>query len=1632
MKRNSQSADLANEINKRRKQKPTVKKQKKTKLEEALKGKELPKRTLTDFGISIRIAHRAQTSDHEQAMQKQKKVEQEEKKKREEDDRNQHIPVPKYRNGYGFDVMTVEERLTHEYQRFNTLKRDPIPDPLADDFIFYPDSYSYESRQDSAPIIIEHALSVNGNSVTVRATGMEARFYVGMPLAWLNAVPRENHKELAIRLHKYMRFQAMNYLKLSNHHYGRYAKFTRLINDDRSRIGHVILPLTEKELAGDVIDYKTHDMFGYRGNNVHVPTLKITVAAPQLVPYVRELFWNPYGSASDLCYLCSSTNPFIANRKHCWQNEDDPRTVEDAMNLLRERHANCKFVREKQKDLNDAEKGNKKNSSKLLFGVSKEQYVPENTYEIREKFLQFHHDVVKHHNDCPARFHGQCMRFSAMAFRIACPFETLEDTYFARCPFCYSDYTAVYPAKFEKYVPPTYETQEESDDEEEDDHYNDTAESWAVEEQNDADFNEFLCEDDGDRKPKKGGKKSRKRSHFDRNSKKVVRPYENWCRPFRVGCKDLTIDKKPLPNAEHTEMPFKNEQYFRSKFGVIRVFPSFTVYNADVQFIMVKIIDEAHLPCEHYMVPKGKYRVIPADHYDRKTYADIEIECYYKDMIPLKKLYPPETPADQRTPEWNKMNTLMNLYPTMNVLSVDMEMMTVNDRFPVPEENEIIQIINVIYRPDTREMSAVLFTLKDISVNPRVRQNCPLTVISFDTEYEVLYHQCLLTEIIQPKRIAGHNIKNFDIPYFVARCHKLNVKKGRSFLCIRKGCSVSWRPGSSGKKRDLVTYHEGTIAWDTYPICKEYKAQLPQHNLQTVSRELLGDVKVELPYSLIPMLQQTADGRARLAAYTYYDGILPILILQKLEIPIFMRNLCRNCSTPEEQMLSNGLECRIVAYNRAACIEMMGKFGDASLPLFPTKRAFYLDPNVDFSKKKAKYDGALVENPEVRTYPHKIAKVLDFQSLYPSVMIKENFCYSNFVFRCVAEELGLQNGVNMNIIPDRKFHRTSVDGFIEYNIVESVSENSPAFVTPEVQNGITPVKLSYFKQLRSQVKKVQESLEEEVNQMLASGITADSFGETIKQKKERAKSAELQQLVFKLIGNSTYGIFGQEREFGRWSLPALAYAVTASGKFVIVTAQQVTQKTFCKANGWPFNLRVVYIDTDSTFDMFFDDMDYDYSQDPIFCFNMLDFMGAFMTNFFKSKLFMTPEKIYMNGITFFGPKMYIGTHVEKFKKPYTELKGCSGIRRDTIAYVARAVKTVCGLILARDYDEVMRVVVEFMREILTGEVPLYMMSSTGSFKRNFLDQNCVTFTKAMSAAMKQYTRDGTVVMPGTRVRFITVEEPTTEIGKLRLTTSKQQKVTLRTEMLYHAIKNDMQYDRMESVQRLCSALEKPMVPMVIEMESHRISLTPESAKKMLNYFWKEQIDRIGVKKLTFKDQGIMNFMNHDYQNRCMNCNAVLDNEPLQKKDYIRSRKIHYDYEIPRPQVVEHRSGYEVIFESFDLPNIVRQNRPDMMVVTVSDKIKHGLMLCNACMVLKSNLQLEQQTTEPRLRLVNSIKSNVGQMVRTYSACRICSGDFISGKNVKDCSASECDKFSMRHTYAGLTKRACSEAQWLNW
>lgn len=332
-----------------------------------------------------------------------------------------------------------------------------------------------------------------------------------------------------------------------------------------------------------------------------------------------------------------------------------------------------------------------------------------------------------------------------------------------------------------------------------------------------------------------------------------------------------------------------------------------------------------------------------------------------------------------------------------------------------------------------------------------------------------------------------------------------------------------------GRRENKSINIDGRVIFDLYLVLvRDYK--LRSYTLNSVSFNFLGEQKEDVHHSIITDLQNgTEQTRRRLAVYCLKDALLPIRLIEKLMCIINYVEMARVTGVPLHYLLTRGQQIKVVSQLLRKVMSLF-RMVNFSFQVFTSqaKEFDYVMPTHQGTGTDDQFEGATVIEPLRGYYDVPIA-TLDFASLYPSIMMAHNLCYTTLL-----KSPGL-------LEPDQ-YIRTPSNNF---------------FVKSSVRKGLLPMILE---DLLSARKKAKADLKQE----------KDPF---------RRKVLDGRQLALKISANSVYGFTGAQ--VGKLPCLEISQSVTAFGRMMIELTKNEVEKQFCISNGYKHDAKVIYGDTDS-------------------------------------------------------------------------------------------------------------------------------------------------------------------------------------------------------------------------------------------------------------------------------------------------------------------------------------------------------------------------------------------------------------------------------------------------------------------
>uniref|UniRef100_A0A7N6C4M1 DNA polymerase n=1 Tax=Anabas testudineus TaxID=64144 RepID=A0A7N6C4M1_ANATE len=514
------------------------------------------------------------------------------------------------------------------------------------------------------------------------------------------------------------------------------------------------------------------------------------------------------------------------------------------------------------------------------------------------------------------------------------------------------------------------------------------------------------------------------------------------------------------------------------KFGPFPL-QSYPSYEANIDFEIRFMVDSDVVGCCWIELPKGKYRV---------SLCQYEVDVGWTDLI--------SHPAEG---DWQRIAPL-------RVLSFDIECAGRKGIFPEPDKDPVIQIASMVQRQgETEPFIRTVFTL----------QSCASIVgsqiLCFTQERQLLQSWAEFLRTVDPDIITGYNIQNFDFPYLLNRAAALKVNlfpylgRVRGIKSVLK--DLNFQSKQMGRRENKTINMEGRVQFDLLQVLlRDYK--LRSYTLNAVSFHFLQEQKEDVQHSIITDLQNgNEQTRRRLAVYCLKDAYLPLRLLQKLMCVINYMEMARVTGVPLTYLLSRGQQIKVVSQLLRQAMKQ-----DLVMPVVKTEGG-------------EDYTGATVIEPEKGYYSVPIA-TLDFSSLYPSIMMAHNLCYTTLLQKGSVEKLGW-------------------------------TPTGDLFVKSTVRKGLLP---EILENLLSARKRAKTELKKET----------DPFKKQV---------LDGRQLALKISANSVYGFTGAQ--VGKLPCLEISQSVTGFGRQMIEQTKQLVESRYTISGGYQADAKVIYGDTDS-------------------------------------------------------------------------------------------------------------------------------------------------------------------------------------------------------------------------------------------------------------------------------------------------------------------------------------------------------------------------------------------------------------------------------------------------------------------
>lgn len=548
-------------------------------------------------------------------------------------------------------------------------------------------------------------------------------------------------------------------------------------------------------------------------------------------------------------------------------------------------------------------------------------------------------------------------------------------------------------------------------------------------------------------------------------------------------------------------------------------------------------------------------------------------------------------------------------------------------------------------------------------------------VESFDSEKEMLlaFHDYIHKKDVDI--ITGWNIFGFDLEYIYKRvamtgCDQKFYNLGRlkgveSHLTIKKLSS-----SALGDNNLKLLPMPGRFVFDMFhEIKKGYK--LDSYSLNNVSKLYIGDQKIDMPPK--EMFARYVEGNpvklGEVADYCIKDTLLPHKIMKKLCTLLNLLEMAKATWVPLCFLVERGQQIKVFSQLTKKARELG-----------------YMVPTIKYgSLPDEPYEGATVLEAQKGAYYTPIT-ALDFEALYPSIMMAHNLCYSTYVM----DERRYGN------IPGVQYETFKI-GEKTYKFAQGVPSLLPSI-------------LLELKQFRKKAKK---------DMAAATGGMKDVYNG--------------KQLAYKVSMNSVYGFTGA----GKGILPCVPIASTTTyrGRSMIEETKNYVEANFPGA-------KVRYGDTDSVMVEF--DVGDRKGQEAIkYSWELGERAAEECSALFKKPNNLELEKVYWPYFLYskkrYAAKLWTKGKDGNMNMDYIDVKGLQLVRRDNTPHVREVCKELLDVVLtSNDTGPPKELAQQKARELLSGAVPNEKLILSQSLSDTYkVDGKNVSITSSECGSINQ-------------------------------------------------------------------------------------------------------------------------------------------------------------------------------------------------------------------------------------------------------------------------------------------------------
>jgi len=645
----------------------------------------------------------------------------------------------------------------------------------------------------------------------------------------------------------------------------------------------------------------------------------------------------------------------------------------------------------------------------------------------------------------------------------------------------------------------------------------------------------------------------------------------------------------------------------------------------------------------------------------------------------------------------------------VKVASFDIECYSAKGEFPdAAVKDDVIITICTTFTSSSRPSRAVAVVLGEVRRPPKEEED--VEVICAPDEAHLLAAWASTMAREAPDVLVGYNIWGFDMRYVHKRVLMnggvMNPVLADFFGCLGRSATafasapdlvqrrIKCGGAMSNDASMLVT--PGILQLDLYYFLRRFHAGLESYKLGEVSRTFLGAQESKTGLGIREMFELWREGTAEqkwpIVEYCVRDAELVALLLERVGALTGVTEMANVCRVAPDTILQQGEQTKVLSLILARtspakmlCPSPPGAAAFQQRQQYPRSRPQQRAEEEEEEEEAAeKLQGAMVLEPRVGAYWTPVV-CLDFQSLYPSIMMAHNLCHSTLCPSSAAarEEEGWADVEGQRV------------------------------ATPARMSGVLPDLLRDLQKKRMETRALLKT-------------TADPHVAAV---------LDARQLAYKVSMNSVYGFCGVGGAAGLLPCREVAATVTAVGRGMLLKTKAFIEEA-CGG-------RVLYGDTDS---LMVDFAGAASSAEE--CTRRGMEAAEKATALFSRPVKLCFEKCYLSYVLF-SKKRYMGLvrrsdaatttpRGERERESGTlDCKGVQFVRRDMCAFAKAACTEVVYVMLRMaDAEAAVRLAQEHVRRLVMPaspeeEVPLEDLVITKSIKHGSariladVDKNCL-------------------------------------------------------------------------------------------------------------------------------------------------------------------------------------------------------------------------------------------------------------------------------------------------------------------